>query len=165
MDELSIYTFIKQVDFPSILSDSIKQSSISTELHHIDTDGSDVSMIISIYFVAALSEDDIITLNSLMENYVNALPLQQKHLDDILSDMGFGMQLIAQFGAANRTANLSIPQVITISQQLAPIQSLLMSGSLETALTIIQNLTPNALISQDVINTYAQTIQTYLDSE
>jgi hypothetical protein len=73
------------------------------------------------------------------------------------------MSIIAQFGAANRLANLSTSNVIQIAEQLAPIQSLLSSGSIATALTAIQALTPGALITQDIINTYAQELQNYLN--
>jgi hypothetical protein len=75
------------------------------------------------------------------------------------------MSIIAQFGAANRLANLSTANVIQVATQLAPIQALLMSGSLQTALVAIQGLTPNALITQEVINNYVQQLQNYINDE
>jgi hypothetical protein len=159
------YTFTQQVDYIDILTSNIQQSSIATALSYIGTDGTGSSMLVSVWFSDVLSDTDQTTLNSVMSSYINSLPTNQQQLNKILNDMNFGMQIIAQFGAANRSAGLTTAQVIQVSEQLAPIQSLLISGSIETAMTIIQGLTPNAFITQDIINNYVQQLQTYLSNE
>ena len=121
-------------------------------------------MEVSIFFSDVLSSADQSTLNSIMSSYVNSLPQAQVAVAQVMKDMGFGMSIIAQFGAANRIANLSPAEVAQVAEQLATVQALLISGSIDTALTVIQSLTPSTLITQDTINYYAQQLQNYLNS-
>jgi hypothetical protein len=100
-----------------------------------------------------------------MGSYVNALPPLQVTVAQVNKDIAFGMSVIAQFGAANRIADLSTANVAQIAQQLAPIQALLSSGSIQTALSVIQSLTPSTLLSQNTINYYIQELQNYLSNQ
>ena len=164
MATITEYDFTQQVDYPSVLVANIQASSISVPLISVETDGSGPTMAVTVWFSDVLSSADQTTLTGVMSAYVNSLPPLQEAQAKVAQDISFGMKLIVQFGAANRLAGLSTGQVVQIAQQLAPIQALLSSGSIETALYLIQNLTPNSLISQDVINTYVQEIQNYLNS-
>jgi len=122
-------------------------------------------MEVSLFFSDVLSTEDQATLNTVMSSYSNALPPLQVATAQVTKDIAFGTSIIAQFSAANRLANLSTANVVQLAEQLAPIQALLSSGSIQTALYVIQGLTPNALLTQDVINNYAQQLQTYINSE
>ena len=164
MAVMTEYDFTQQVDYPTLLIESIQSSSISTPIVNVETNGSGPTMEVSLFFSDVLSSDDQNTLNSLMASYVNSLPPLQVAITQINKDIAFGMSIISQFGASNRIANFNTAQIIQIAEQLAPIQSLLSSGSIETALMAIQALTPNTLITQDVINTYVQELQNYLNS-
>jgi hypothetical protein len=148
-----------------LLVASIQSSSISTPLSYLEREGSGPSMSVLVWFSDALSSNDQTTLNSLMSSYVNELPQTQQNINQILKDMSFGISIIAQFGAANRAAGLNVSQVIQISQQLASIQSLLMSGSITTALTVIQSIQPSALLTQETLNSYITQMQNYLSGE
>jgi hypothetical protein len=165
MAVMTEYDFTQQVDYPSVLIADIQASSISTSLVNVETSGSGPTMEVSLFFSDVLSSDDQATLNSVMSSYGNALPPLQVATAQVAKDIAFGMSIIAQFGAANRLANLSTANVIQVATQLAPIQALLMSGSLQTALVAIQGLTPNALITQEVINNYVQQLQNYINDE
>lgn len=165
MPVMTEYDFTQQVDYPSILIESIQSSSIATPVVNIETSGSGPTMEVSIFFSDVLSTADQATLNFLMQAYVNSLPPLQVALAQISKDIAFGMSIIAQFGAANRIANLTTANVAQIAQQLAPVQSLLSSGSIDTALTVIQNITPSTLLTQETINYYATQLQNYLNGQ
>lgn len=165
MPVMTEYDFTQQVDYPSILVANIQASSISTPLVNIETSGSGPTMAVSLFFSDVLSSIDQTTLNSVMSSYVNSIPVLQSTINQITKDIAFGMSIIAQFGAANRIANLNTAQIIQIAEQLAPIQSLLSSGSIQTALMAIQNITPSAILTQDTINIYVTQLQNYINSE
>ncbi len=164
MAVITEYDFTQQVDFPCVLVADIQASSISTSLVNIETSGSGPTMEVSLFFSDVLSSDDQATLNSVMSSYSNTLPPLEVAVAQISKDIAFGMSMIAQFGAENRLANLSVTNVIQVAEQLASVQALLTSGSIQTAIVIIQGLTPSALITQDVINSYAQQLQTYINN-
>lgn len=165
MATMTSYPFTQQIDYPDLLISSIQSSSISTPFSYLERDGSGPTMSVLVWFSDTLSSNDQATLNSIMSSYVNELPAIQQSINQILKDMNFGISIIAQFGAANRAAGLNVSQVIQISQQLASIQSLLMSGSITTALTAIQSIQPNALLTQQTLNSYITQMQNYLSSE
>jgi hypothetical protein len=159
------YDFTQQVDFPSTLVENIQASSISVPLVNIETNGSGPTMEVSLFFQDVLPDADQTTLNSVMAAYVNAISPLDAAIAQVKKDIAFGMSIIAQFGAANRVANLNTGTVAQIAQQLAPIQALLSSGSIQTALYAIQNLTPSAFLTQDIINMYAQELQNYINAQ
>jgi hypothetical protein len=165
MPVMTEYDFTQQVDYPSVLVANIQASSISTPLVNIETSGSGPTMAVSLFFSDVLSSIDQTTLNSVMAAYVNSLPVLQSTINQIIKDTAFGMNIIAQFGAANRIANLNTSQIIQIAEQLAPIQLLLSTGSIQTALVAIENITPNSLLTQETINTYVTQLQNYINSE
>ena len=165
MATMTEYDFTQQVDFPSTLVENIQASSISVPLVNIETNGSGPTMEVSLFFQDVLPDADQTTLNSVMAAYVNAISPLDAAIAQVKKDITFGMSIIAQFGAANRVANLNTGTVAQIAQQLAPIQALLSSGSIQTALYVIQNLTPSALLTQDIINMYAQELQNYINAQ
>ena len=165
MATMTEYDFTQQVDFPSTLVENIQASSISVPLVNIETNGSGPTMEVSLFFQDVLPDADQTTLNSVMAAYVNAISPLDAAIAQVKKDIAFGMSIIAQFGAANRVANLNTGTVAQIAQQLAPIQALLSSGSIQTALYEIQNLTPSALLTQDIINMYAQELQNYINAQ
>ncbi len=165
MATMTEYDFTQQVDFPSTLVENIQASSISVPLVNIETNGSGPTMEVSLFFQDVLPDADQTTLNSVMAAYVNAISPLDAAIAQVKKDTAFGMSIIAQFGAANRVANLNTSTVAQIAQQLAPIQALLSSGSIQTALYVIQNLTPSALLTQDIINMYAQELQNYINAQ
>jgi len=164
MAVVTTYNFTQEVDYPNLLVSNVQSSSISTPLINIETSGSGQTMSVSLVFSDVLSGADQATLNSIMSSYTNTIPALQATIEQVTKDINFGMSIIAQFGAANRIANLSTSEIAQISQQLSPIQALLMSGSIQTALVSIQNLTPTTLLTQDTINNYVSQIQAYLGS-
>jgi len=164
MATLTSYSFTLQVDYPDLLISAIQSSSIQTPLSYLERSGQGSSMSVIVWFVDVLSSADQTTLSSLITNYVNSLPTSQIAAAQVAKDISFGLGLIAQFSTQNRIANLSTGNVAQIAEQLAPVQSLLLSGSIETALTVIQGITPSALLTQDVINNYITQLQNYLNT-
>lgn len=80
----------------------------------------------------------------------------------ILTRIAWGQQLMANFGAQNILAGYTTNQVAQIVQDLGDVQSLIQSGSLETANSLILNLTPTTLITQITINNFSAQIVAYL---
>jgi hypothetical protein len=156
------YSFTQKIDHPDVLTLAIQSSTIAPSLAYIEIPGDGTVLL---WFSDVLSDEDQTTLTSLMASYVDALPNSTVQINKMYKDIQFGLDLIAQFGAANRSANLSTTQIIQISQQLAPLQSLLLSGSITTALAAIQNMTPSTLLPQATINSYVQQMQAYLAAE
>ena len=122
-------------------------------------------MEVSLFFQDVLSSNDQATLNSIMSSYVNSLPPMQVALNQVNKNIAFGMSMIAQFSASNVAANLTTDQVATLAQQLGSIQTLFLSGSIATALTLVQAVTPTDLISQDTINLYTGLLQNYVNNQ
>jgi len=82
----------------------------------------------------------------------------------ILAAMDVGKQMIADYGALNVLAGYDSTQIATIATALAPLQALLLSGSLKTALAWLEAFTPTDLITQDTINVFADRIRNFLNS-
>lgn len=87
---------------------------------------------------------------------------QQVITQKILARIEWGQTLMASFGAQNILAGYTTTQVTQIAQQLAPLQALVLSGSLETAIAFMNSLTPNALITQQTITSFVAQIHDYL---
>ncbi len=165
MPTMTEYDFTQQIDYPNILIENIQQSSISVPIVNVETNGSGPTMEVSLFFQDVLSSNDQATLNSIMSSYVNSLPPMQVALNQVNKNIAFGMSMIAQFSASNVAANLTTDQVATLAQQLGSIQTLLLSGSIATALTLVQAVTPTDLISQDTINLYTGLLQNYVNNQ
>jgi hypothetical protein len=82
----------------------------------------------------------------------------------VIAAMNFGKLLIADFATRNILSSLTQEQLMALSEdpQLLLIQSLLLNGSLHLALSKIQALTPNEIITQEIIDEYSQKLRTYL---
>lgn len=87
---------------------------------------------------------------------------QQVITQKILARIDWGQKLMASFGAQNILAGYTTAQVTQIAQQLAPLQDLVQSGSLETSVAFMNSLTPNSLITQQTITSFVTQIQNYL---
>ena len=165
MPTITEYDFTQEVDYPTQLVEAIQASTIATPLINIETSGSGSTMEVSLFFSDVLSSADQATLNTIMQSYTNSLPALQVALNQVSKDMAFGMSIIAQFSAANKVAALSTSDIVQLAEQLSNVQALLSTGSIETALTVIQSLTPSTLLTQTTINYYAQQLQNYLNGQ
>lgn len=117
----------------------------------------------------AFVQTDIDNINNYYNNLTAAgelaklTPTPQAALTQkILNRMSFGQQLMASFGAQNTLSGMSTTEVTQVASAFSDIQALLQAGSLETANTLIQSTTPNALVSQDTINAFSAQITAYL---
>lgn len=151
-----------QIDFNSL--DSFLRTNIPSADGVVTTD-TGLEVIEKVAFVQA----DIDAVNS----YYNALtaqgevakmtPTTQELIaQKILSRIDWGQKLMARFGAQNILAGYTTAQVTQIAQQLAPLQDLVQSGSLETSVAFMNSLTPNSLITQQTITYFVTQIQNYL---
>lgn len=85
-------------------------------------------------------------------------------IDQATAAMNFGKQLIAQLGTEPEMNALTTDQMVSLINIAGPIQLMLMTGALGTALVAIQNTDFQSLLSADLINRYAGMIQDYIGS-
>jgi hypothetical protein len=76
--------------------------------------------------------------------------------------MDFGHEIIVEFSALNAINQLTTAQVLEISQRLAVVQVLLSTGALYTALDVLENITADELLSQELLDYFEQKIRNYL---
>ena len=116
-----------------------------------------------------MSYEDYLAYRSTNQEDYNAwlAILEQQMLRDeaknkVLEDMNFGRELIAEFGAQSAVNALTSEQIINISQRLAGVQALLMTGSLNTVLDVLPTIVTDELLPQEVLDYFAQKIRDYL---
>lgn len=80
----------------------------------------------------------------------------------IVKGMEFGRELIADVGAENLLLNLTISQTMAMAQKYAGVISLLMTGSIKSALTVIEMMPPDEVVTAERIRKYSNKIRTYL---
>lgn len=81
----------------------------------------------------------------------------------IRNAMDFGKELIVEYATDNILANRSLDEIKHISSKLAHIQLLLLSGSLYAVLSELEKITPDHIITQEVIDKYIQKIKLFLN--
>lgn len=74
----------------------------------------------------------------------------------------FGEQLIEEYGIRNVMSGKNTEQIRHIINKLAPMQLMLMSGSLYTALAQLDLVVPDTIVTQDDINYFRKRIKEYL---
>lgn len=63
--------------------------------------------------------------------------------EKVLAAMDFGQDLMADYSAYNAVAGLSSEQILGIAQLLAPIQALVIAGSIASAKAVLETIAPN----------------------
>lgn len=101
-------------------------------------------------------------LKSAWQAYQQRVYVEKMMTNGVKAAMEFGKQLMAEYGAKNLFSGKTSEEVKLISQRMASIQSLLLSGALPTALEEIDNLEPDSLISQAVIDEFKAKITKFL---
>lgn len=74
----------------------------------------------------------------------------------------FGDSLVEEYGVRNVMGGKTTEQIRHIINKLAPMQLMLMSGSLYTALAQLDLVVPDAIVTQDDINYFRKRIKDYL---
>lgn len=80
----------------------------------------------------------------------------------VLAAMDFGKYLMVQYAVENVMSGKTTDEIKQISNKLYKVQALLTSGSLYAALDEMQKVTPDSLVTQDIINKYVLQIRKYL---
>lgn len=155
-----IYEYNKAVD-SGLLKTQIIDAGIATPLTAITFDGLATKTYVE--FDGNLTSQEIDSLNVLMANH-DPSGVQTVHYvqNKILAAMNFGQMLMVEYGAKNILAGMTNAQVRQVSDKLEVIQRLLSSGSLYCALDEMDNITPDELVTQAVIDEFKGKIQAYL---
>lgn len=80
----------------------------------------------------------------------------------LLKAQAFGQNMVTEFGVWVTLQNFSHAQVNSIAIKLASVQQLLTSGALYTALYVLDEMQPDALVTQAVIDEQRTKLQIYL---
>lgn len=93
-----------------------------------------------------------------------SVPIEEQIKAKILGAMEFGKNIMAEYGASNVLAGLSLSQVQQVMTSTAKIQSALLSGSLYVALDEISKLELDDVIITDArVTAFRNKIQKYLN--
>lgn len=76
--------------------------------------------------------------------------------------MDFGMDIIAQIGAESEVNSLTTDQMVQLIQLGGPIQLMLMTGAIGTALITMQNTDFTGILPADLVQKYVSLLQAYL---
>ena len=88
---------------------------------------------------------------------------EQAALEQAMKHQSFGKKMQAYIAVRNRQKSLTVPQVKQMTDTYGPIQSLLLSGSIETAKAQIQAITPDGtLVTQADKDAVLAEINAYL---
>jgi hypothetical protein len=94
--------------------------------------------------------------------YPAPLP-SQRPLNQQFAPTDYGQFLIDQLSAQNVANGLTPSQVLIMETEFAAIRDCLQDGALETALTALQNVTPDGVIvTQTMLTQFEGAIQAYL---
>ncbi len=108
-----------------------------------------------------LTESQQATLQTVIQNH-QAVTALNYVTDQILAAMTFGQRMIATIGAENGIAGYTVEQTNALVYKYSPIISLLMTGSLKTALQKIEALPPDELVTPERIRKYGNQLRAYL---
>ena len=89
------------------------------------------------------------------------LPVEEKVKQSIMKAMQFGQELIAEFGAQNVLSGKTTSEIAALATALAPLQALLLSGSLHTAKEWIQSPAADS-VNQATKEHFLERISSYL---
>lgn len=117
----------------------------------------------TVMFLSEPSPEDV----AMATNYWDALtpesfeqPVDPQ--DIVRASMYFGQNLIAEFGAEPEMNALSTQQTIAAIQLLAPVQMMLLTGAVATALAYVDSMDTQGLISAELVAKYRGKLATYL---
>lgn len=154
---MTIYNYTKNIKADLLESEIISSGLIDIE--YINTVGDEVF----IFFNEELSEEQKILLDSVVSLHTESMPLQLIIKNKILESMDFGRNLMAEYGASNVIAELSLEQVQYIIDKTLKLQAALNTGALYVALTELDLLeTDDVVITTAKITEFRHKIQDYL---
>lgn len=150
------------MDLPSF-ADMLKQSCPNADGFMADDSG------ITVVEKNPLQQPEVDAINAYMQGLTEQTEASkisdretlESARESVRKAINFGMELIAEFSALNSLNNLSVEDTASLVQQLIPIQMLLLSGSLYTALNAIENYPPDSIVTADIIAEFSGKIRTY----
>jgi hypothetical protein len=150
-----IYEYIKTVEPSKLQGELIDQA---LPVIGISTEGTAVKIETS----SMLSDID----KTKMDAYVyahNPVDMTVYVAEKIINAMQFGRKIMAEYGASNVLAGLTVDQVKSVMQTLSGVQAAILTGSLYVALDEIAAITPDGtLITQAKLDKFKHKIQDYL---
>lgn len=134
------YEYEKSNANVSKINESIKTYSFGGYINHINYEDN----ILSIFFVQELTAEEIDMLDSLVINHTSTPTYESTIKKRILFAMRIGSEIMADFGAENKNmvanSEMTTEDMANLATNLASIQMLISSGSLEMARAAIASL-------------------------
>lgn len=97
-----------------------------------------------------------------LAEYLPKPPAVVAPIDQVKLNMKFGRLLIAEFGSEEEPNLLDTDQTAALIGMLGPVQMMLMTGAIATAMAYLQNMDFTGVLSQELINLYVAKMQSYL---
>jgi hypothetical protein len=144
------YTFNKKVNVERLLKE-IAGSALTIAIDHIDTLGETVAL----YTLTELDENQQQVLENVVAAHIETTQADVI-IDKIMRVQDFGRRMMAEYGAFNVLSGMNTAQVLQVASKLQTLQLLLMSGSLYAALTELDAIETDALITQQVKDAFKQ---------
>jgi hypothetical protein len=150
------YAFIKDIN-PTKLQKEIKASAIGSKFLGISTVGNKATF----HFNAELITNEYSTLTDILDDH-STTDASAHVSGKILKAREFGTNLIVEFGTRNILAGLTTEQISSMMALLNPVISALVTGSLNVAVAEIDKVTPDAILTAELIAEYRAKIVAFL---
>lgn len=110
-----------------------------------------------------LTAPEEVALNNVVAAHSKQNALIKKGVEEAIDKaMEFGKKLIIEYGAQNVIEGKTTAEVKQIAVKFAELQNLLMSGSLYAARDAMDDITPDALVTQETIDDFKAKLDAYL---
>lgn len=151
------YTFIKYAEL-SALTQDLKYAKIYDLLESIQIIGN----VIKVTAKRVLNFEENQKLHTVILNHYSPSPTEQFVKQKVMSAMQFGQQLLIEIATENIMLGFTTNQVATMIAKYGHIMGMLQSGSLYTAITALEAIVPDNMITQLRKEKYIKKIKEYL---
>ncbi len=154
---MTSYTYAKYIDVADLLED-IQRSSLGVYLDSITNSGTTIT--INMKHILSAHEERL--LKQIITAHIPIDPRVAATKIKVTSAMLFGQSLIAEYAAMNTLAKVPTVALSQIIVVFAPLQSALQTGSLYTALELINKLPSSPYLSDKTKAYFSNKIKKYL---
>lgn len=151
------YKFVKVVHVPTLVEE-ISKAGLAAVVPDVSSAGSIVTCTSSVTLDPTTEE----RLRRVVLNHRSVLFAQSELVSTISDARLFGVSIIDEFGAENVALKFTPAQVAYVAQRFSAVLTLLITGSLKTALLVIENQPPDPVIPKERMQYYANKIRKYL---
>lgn len=151
-----LYTYIKKVDIPIITKEFI--SAKCDFIQNIETSGN----IVNITTTRNINSEEYEVFYNVINSHNAPSYQEQVTKQRVLAAVQFGQQFIIEIATENIVSRFTVDQISRMLSKYGHIMTMLQSGSLYTALTAMEAIEPDDLVSLERKNRYIKKIKDFL---